>query len=92
MGEIITRVRVPKLDSFVITQKEITDYAQRCHNENDENGDVSEGKIIDYVMDYYQDRLWEWCNEHIDFEKIKDDDEAAAEFARERAEAEKGEY
>lgn len=92
MERTIHREFAPGKDNFVLTPEEVTKLAQDSHNYCDENGDVSEGKLIQYVLDTVDKNLWQWLEGHIDFDKIRDDDRIAREFYEEKMEAMKGEY
>lgn len=78
--------------TFTITPEQATDMAQEVHNDIDQNGEISQERILDCLVEELGVRLNEWLEEVIDWGKIEEDDLDARETYYEILEAEKGEY
>ena len=77
-------------NNFYVTPECATDLAQMVHNHTEENGEINQDKILDAVHEQLSDQLGEWLEEHIDWDKILDDDRETREFIKERNEAMRG--
>ena len=79
-------------NNFYVTPECATDLAQMVHNYTEENGEINQDKILDAVHEQLSDELGEWLEEHINWDKILDDDRETREFIKEKKQAEKGEF
>ena len=77
-------------NNFYVTPECATDLAQMVHNYTEENGEINQDKILDAVHEQLSDELGEWLEEHINWDKILDDDRETREFIKERNEAMRG--
>lgn len=77
-------------DNFYVTPECATDMAQLAHNETEENGEINQDRILGAVHEQLSDELGEWLEEHINWNKILDDDRETREFIKERNEAMRG--
>ena len=77
-------------NNFYVTPECATDLAQMVHNYTEENGEINQDKILDAVHAQLSDELGEWLEEHINWDKILDDDRETREFIKERNEAMRG--
>lgn len=80
------------MENFNINAKELTEMAQKIHNEIDTNGSINEDGIIEVLTDQFAEMFADWAEEHIDWQKIEDDDQDTREFLAEREDALRGDY
>lgn len=79
-------------DNFYVTPECATDLAQMVHNHTEENGEINHDEIINTLTEQLSEELGDWLEEHIDWDKILDDDRETKEFIKEKEQAEKGEF
>lgn len=68
---------------FQITPKQITEMAQKVHNEMDENGDFNILGVEEVLADELSEKLTEWIKDNIDWSEIASNDLEAADEQRE---------
>lgn len=82
----------PMDNIFSVDQEEATRIAQQTHNEVDYNGEIREEIIIELMVEEFAECFEDWVKNHIDWDKILEDDRDFREFLEEREEAAKGQY